>query len=227
MVDIIRKEARLIAIISISISLSLVLSYARMKMSGSITYAFLIWNLILAGIPLVIAVIANHKFQKFKTWMLLSLIALWLLFFPNAPYIVTDIFHLKPKQDIPLWYDLMLIFSYAWNGLILGFYSLWHMQEVVKKRWNKGIAWCFSLVSLFMAGFGVYIGRYLRWNSWDILTNPQGLALDIVQRISHPIQHSATWGMTIVLSSFLIIAYFTIRHFGYLHYKSWMNEKDK
>lgn len=226
MVDIIRKEARLIAILAISISLSLVLSYARIRMSESVAYIFLIWNLILAGIPLVIALIANHKFHKFKTWMLVSLIALWLLFFPNAPYIVTDIFHLKPKQGIPLWYDLMLIFSYAWNGLILGFYSLWHIQEVVKKRWNKEIAWCFSLVSLFMAGFGVYLGRFLRWNSWDILTNPQGLALDILHRISHPFQHSATWGMTIILSSFLIIAYFTIRHFGYLQYKSRMNEKD-
>ncbi|MEM7162571.1 MAG: DUF1361 domain-containing protein [Bacteroidota bacterium] len=224
MVDIIRKEARLIAILGISISLSLILSYARIKMSDSISYTFLIWNLILAGIPLVIALIANHKFKILKTWMLLGLLGLWLLFFPNSPYIITDIFHLKPKQGIPLWYDLFLIFSYAWNGLILGFYSLWHMQEVVKRRWNKGIAWCFSFVSLFMAGFGVYLGRYLRWNSWDILTHPEALAIDIVNRIIHPFEHGSTWGVTLILSSFLIIAYFSISHFGYLQYKSKIDE---
>ena len=227
MIDIIKKEARLIAILGISISLSLALSFVRFQLSGSINYYFLIWNLILAGIPLLIALLAHHKFDRFKTWSLLVMISIWLLFFPNAPYIITDIFHLKPKDGIPLWYDLLLIVSYAWNGLIIGFYSLWHIQEVIKKRWNKGLAWIFSFVSLFLAAFGVYIGRFLRWNSWDVLVNPQGLALDILKRVVHPFQHSATWGMTLIFSSFLIIVYFSISHLGYLQYKSWKNEKGK
>ena len=225
MIDIIKKEARLIAILTLSITLSLALSFLRFKISGSIHYSFLLWNLILAGIPLVIALVLHHKLNKIKTIFLLTMIALWLLFFPNSPYILTDIFHLRPRDGMALWFDLLLIMSYAWNGLILGFYSLWHIQEVVKKRWNKGLANIFIFISLFLAGFGVYLGRFLRWNSWDILTNPQGLVIDILDRLVHPFQHSATWGMTLVMASFLFIAYVSICHFGYLHLKSRLYEK--
>ncbi|NND76962.1 MAG: DUF1361 domain-containing protein [Flavobacteriales bacterium] len=224
MINIIKKEARLIAILGLSISLSLALSFLRFKLSGNIHYGFLIWNLILAGIPLVIALVLHHKMEKIKTIVLLLMIGMWLLFFPNAPYIITDIFHLRPRDGIALWYDLILIVSYAWNGLILGFYSLWHIKELVRKKWNKGLANTLIFISLFLAGFGVYLGRYLRWNSWDIILNPQRLALDILNRILHPFQHTATWSMTIIFASFLIIAYLSITHFGYLHLKSRQNE---
>lgn len=227
MIGIIKKEARLIAILTLSISLSLALSFLRFKISGSIHYAFLLWNLILAGIPLVIAVTLHHKMKDIKTIFLLPLIGLWLLFFPNSPYILTDIFHLRPRDGIALWFDLLLLITYAWNGLILGFYSLWHIQELVKKRWGKVLANIVIGISLFLAGFGVYLGRFLRWNSWDILTDPQGLILDILHRISHPFQHSATWGMTLIMAYFLVIAYVSICHFGYLHLKSRQNEQEK
>ena len=200
-----------------SLLLSVALVAARNYVAGNHYFRFLIWNLFLAFIPYIISTWLAYYTQTKKSIMVIGgATALWLLFFPNAPYILTDLFHLRPRSEIPYWYDLLLILSFAWNGLILAFVSLTEMQQVFSKLFNKVTSWLFVITTLCLSAFGIYLGRYLRWNSWDIITNPQGLAFDILDRFIHPFAHGRTWYMTLGFSAFLIVGYFTIKQLGKL-----------
>ncbi len=179
-----------------------------MYYSGSFTYLFLIWNLFLAIIPYVISTFFLLYYKKIRSlWLTAIVLFSWLLIFPNAPYIVTDFFHLEPRASVPYWFDLGLILSFAWNGLMLGFVSLYDVQTALSRRYGVIKGWVFSLLSLVLASFGIYLGRYERFNSWDILTNPVDLFVDITNRFIHPMQHPRTMLMTILFSAVLIFAY--------------------
>ena len=130
--------------------------------------------------------------------------------FPNAPYILTDLFHLYPRTGIPQWYDLILILSFAWNGLMLGSASLFDMHELVKSRlgWLRG--WLFTGFTLALGSFGIYLGRFERWNSWDILQQPFRLFSDIANFVLHPADYPSVWGMTICYTLLMWVLYATI-----------------
>ena len=175
-------------------------------------FLFLNWNLFLAFLPWLFTSVAISKprLQK-KKIVITALLVVWLLFFPNAPYILTDLFHLRLKTAMPIWFDLVLILSFAWTGLLFGFMSLWDIElmlsRFIKKRWVTLI----SVVFLFLGSFGIYIGRYLRWNSWDIITEPFNLMYDIGDRVINPFSHPRTWGITIFMGLFLNILYWSFK----------------
>ena len=98
----------------------------------------------------------------------------WFLFFPNAPYITTDVVHIHDDHVSASWFHLISIMAYAWTGLSLGYLSLYLMQEVVRARFGRVLEWCFVFVMLGAGTVGIYLGRFLRWNSWDVLRHPVG-----------------------------------------------------
>jgi len=212
-----RDKLSLFLILALSSGLSVAMLAARLWYSGSGIYAFLVWNLFLAWVPLFSAV-GLWWVTRLRGWgavpLGLPLFLCWLAFFPNAPYIVTDFLHLTERSSAPLWYDLLMLFSFAWNGLVVGFTSLWIVQAVIAQRWGNGPSWLIVAGTLAVSGFGVYLGRFLRWNSWDILTNPYLLANDILHHIANPLAHPRTVVMTTLFSSFLILAYLTINLLG-------------
>ncbi|MBN2893155.1 MAG: DUF1361 domain-containing protein [Bacteroidales bacterium] len=183
----------------------------RFIYTESITFVFLVINLILAAIPWVIStiLIIFPKIQNKKIIVILFL-CVWLLFFPNAPYILTDLFHLR-LNHINIWFDLVLILSFAWTGLLFGITSLLDIEEILKKRLNKYFVYIISTILLFIASFGIYLGRFMRWNSWDILNHPQILFFDIFDRLLNPFSHPRTWGMTIFMGIFLNIVFWSIK----------------
>lgn len=211
------KQEQLVStflLFTLSIGFSFALLSARIWYSSDNHYAFLVWNLFLAGVPFFVStflLLAKRVTSAVIFWLLA---AVWLLFFPNAPYILTDLFHLREKAPVPLWYDLALILSFAWNGLLLGFVSLADMQKEFTRRFGKFTSWLFVLLSLGLSGFGIYLGRYLRWNSWDIVSNPTALAADIMERFINPLAHPRTWGVTLVFSIFLLLAYLMLMQLG-------------
>ncbi len=175
------------------------------------TFLFLAWNLFLAWIPYLMAMLLENKAKCGKSWwLLLPIFAGWLLFFPNAPYIVTDLLHLRHRPPLPLWYDLLLIFSFAWTGLMLGFLSLLKVHRVLDKVMGKTIGWTVVLISIALTGFGVYLGRFLRWNSWDVVTQPFALLKDIGTVLSQPLLYLNTFGLAIVLTAMLLLGYFML-----------------
>ncbi|HEY5891899.1 MAG TPA: DUF1361 domain-containing protein [Chthoniobacterales bacterium] len=166
-------------------------------------YLFLIWNLFLAVLPLVFSEILRRTENQAIRW---SIAPMWFLFFPNAPYILTDLLHLRPR-GVPLWYDLLLLMSCAAVALIIGFISLQQMQDMVAKAWGTVAGWIFVVITLFAAGFGIYLGRFLRWNSWDVVTNPTGLAWDVVRHLGNPFAHPTMYGVTIGFGVLLSLCY--------------------
>lgn len=174
---------------------------------GSSTFLFLNWNLFLAWIPYLIALSLPFLYRIFNSKIVIvGALCCWLLFFPNAPYIVTDFLHLRKRIGVPLWYDMMLFMSFAWTGLILGYVSLLEVQNFLQRFFSKSTVHLLSTIALLLGGFGIYLGRFQRWNSWDIVTQPLALFADIINILSQP----HTLGLAIVLSTFLLLGYFTL-----------------
>ena len=180
----------------------------RIYLSGAERYLFLIWNLFLAWIPFLLAKWMTLNKKPDKAFLAGGLI-LWLLFFPNAPYLITDFLHFKPKNGVKIWFDMMMIFSFAWIGLMLGFSSLRKLQTAFFDKLGTLKSKLLVGIILLLTGFGVYLGRYLRWNSWDIISDPMGLLKDILNLVFHPIENLNATGFTIVFAGFLLIGYMT------------------
>ena len=212
-----RTRLTLVFTLAASLTLSILLVIGRVLLTGHVVFLFLIWNLFLAVIPFALSTMLGTAKGPLRARMLVPAGAAWLLFFPNAPYILTDLFHLDARPGVPLWYDLALILSCAWNGLMLAYASLSDMQRLVQQRLGFGAGWAFATLALLLSSFGIYLGRYLRFNSWDVLTNPLTLFFDIVNRILHPFSFPGTWGVTLVFGVFLLIGYGTVRLLGQTH----------
>ncbi|MEZ4825742.1 MAG: DUF1361 domain-containing protein [Bacteroidia bacterium] len=180
----------------------------RVGITGNKYFLFLSWNLFLAWIPYMIASWLTWRNDR-PAWVTALGITGWLLFFPNAPYILTDLFHLRPRSASPLWLDLTVLLSFAWTGMWLGMSSLRKIQLAFFDRLGHWEGRMVTAAVLFLTSFGVYLGRYLRWNSWDIISNPMGLFNDIFQRIIHPLEYSRSTGFTLVFGLFMLMAYLT------------------
>lgn len=185
------------------------LTVFRVKVTDSGFYLFLIWNLFLAIIPFLIT---NYLKQQTNRFLLYMLFPFWLLFLPNAPYIITDLFHLEKGTLMPIWFDLLLIISFAICGMLLFFTSLNDMFNILTKYFSKKTVWFVTIVSLFLSGFGIYLGRFLRWNSWEILNKPLLLFRDIWNPIMHPIQYSRTWGITFGFGFLFLICFLIFKN---------------
>ena len=184
----------------------------RVELSGSLFYVFLIWNLFLAWIPWWAAQAFRATSRRRGPGPLrLGWFALWLLFLPNAPYILTDLLHLGRRPAVPLWYDLALLLSCAGTGLLLGYMSLLEVQSAVEEQLGRVAGWIVAAGSLSLSGFGIYLGRFLRRNSWDILIDPAGLFLDISDRLLNPASYPRAYGVTLVFGVSLLLGYVALR----------------
>ncbi len=192
--------------------LCFLLSLLRCAYSDNIAYLFLNWNLFLAFVPWAFStfllVKPNLHQNKFLVFTLLSC---WLLFFPNAPYILTDLYHLHSRASAPVWFDLVLILAFAWTGLLFGFTSLFDIEGLLQKFMNKKWIPVLSVFLLFVGSFGIYLGRFQRWNSWDVLNEPRTLVMSIVDRFTDPHAHPRTWGVTIFMGVLLNMIYWSFR----------------
>jgi uncharacterized membrane protein len=189
----------------------------RAEFSGSERYAFLIWNLFLAWIPFIISYF-TYALTINRKWVHLFIpisAFLWLIFFPNAPYILTDFQHLAyDSSDLPVWYDVMMLVWFAFTGVLLGMVSLFLMQEMVRREFGRFVGWVFVAAVTGLSAAGVYMGRFLRWNSWDILRNPTGIALYSFERVQDPSLQSI--GFIGLFGAFFLFLYLTLYTFGHL-----------
>lgn len=186
------------------------LSIFRYYISETKVFLFLNWNLFLAWIPFLISSFLTLTGQKHRFLLPAAIIA-WILFFPNSPYILTDLFHLRTRSSVPVWYDLVVILSYAWTGLFCGFMSLMDLEKLLLIYLRKRAVSSIAVAFLFLSSFGVYLGRFLRWNSWDVISNPFGLFNDIALRIINPSEYTKTWGVTFLMGIMLNFMYFMIK----------------
>ena len=174
--------------------------------SGSVKYLFLVWNIFLASVQLLIS--ASFKsMHKRSGWKQIMLFACWLIFFPNALYIVTDLLHLDQESNVPRWFDVLLLFSSSVLGLAMAYLSLFRVEDYLLKVFKQKQVDGIIGAILFFGSFGVYLGRFLRWNSWDIIRNPFGLMSSVIQRFIFPFSHTRTWGITILFGILFYLIY--------------------
>lgn len=183
----------------------------RIARASSLYYIFLVWNLFLAAIPFaaslgVEALDARRRVKPLQ-W---ACFAVWLLFLPNAPYIVTDFMHLRDRPPIPLWYDVLLLLSCAGAGLLLGYASVMIVHRIITRHYGVVAGWTTALLALLLSAFGIYLGRFLRWNSWEALTDPLPLFNDIARHIINPLQHPKALAVTALFGIALCLGYIAL-----------------
>jgi uncharacterized membrane protein len=183
----------------------------RIARSNSFLFSFLVWNLFLAAVPfaasLIIEALDAYRHVRPLQW---TCFAVCLLFLPNAPYIITDLIHLGVRPPIPLWYDVLMLLSCAGAGLLLGYASVMTVHRIVTKHYGTVIGWIIALGALFLSAFGIYLGRFLRWNSWELLTDPLPLFNDIAARIMNPLQYPRTFAVTGLFGIALCVGYIAL-----------------
>ncbi|WP_418604258.1 DUF1361 domain-containing protein [Hwangdonia sp.] len=198
------------ALLSISMAFCIVLLMLRMKLTHSFFYLFLVWNLFLAAVPFAITtyLVSLPKLNKFA---LLVWFCVWLLFLPNAPYIVTDLIHLQLSSAPIIWLDILMVSAFAANGLLLFYLSILDMKVILKpffkyKLLNYGV-----IFILFLSSFGVYLGRFLRYNSWEILSHSKYLITDILNIVIQPYANKFAWLFVLLFGSFLTVSYWIFK----------------
>ena len=176
----------------------------RMLVTESFFYGFLVWNLFLAIIPYTISswLYQTHWIRK-NSFPLLLFLGIWLLFLPNAPYLITDLMHLRHARSSLSWLDPFMLFAFALNGLLFGILSMQHVFQLIEHKCNRKIATRTLFCIVFLCGFGIYLGRFLRWNSWELFSDPMLLLKDCVYSMLHPAYRVRTWGITLGFGTFL------------------------
>ncbi|MCB9047053.1 MAG: DUF1361 domain-containing protein [Chitinophagales bacterium] len=183
---------------------SVLLIIARVVYTSSLMFSFLVWNIFLAAVPLYFSLKALNSNRKLTTTIYS---ALWLLFFPNSMYIITDLFHLMPRENVPLWFDLLILFSSATNGVLFGFLSLSNMEKTFKKFSSSRMRHVLVLFIMLLCGYGIYLGRFERWNSWDIIAQPYMLSISVMHDIVHPVRNINTWALSLSFGIWMFLLY--------------------
>jgi uncharacterized membrane protein len=196
--------------LTLSALFSCLLVVARIIHTGRLTFGLMPWNLFLAYVPYFISTMLTQHGQEINKGLKAVVLIIWLLFIPNSFYILTDLFHLADNHRdprVPEWFDLVLILSFAWNGLLLGILSIRQVEKLLAPRASSLGRWVFLCPVMILNSFGVYIGRYLRYNSWDVVTSPVDLLVDIIRIVVHPLRYRDAWDMIVCYSVLLTLMY--------------------
>lgn len=195
--------------------LSLFLFVLRVAVTQNSQYYFLFWNLVLAWLPfgLVLLLLGSLKHKKWNQPLpiLWSLLALG--FLPNSFYIISDLVHLQDTGEVGVLYDAVLFMTIILNGLIAGFTSIYLIHKQLLKRLQRPVAHLIIAGVFLLNGFAIYLGRSLRWNTWDILTHPFGIIYDVSERLINPLAHPQFFGTTLTFFLLLGGLYVVIWHF--------------
>ncbi len=194
-------------------ALAIILIGLRVYLYDRYSLVYLIWNIFLAAIPYLISSVLlyfSNKKRLNKTLFIISGIV-WLLFLPNAPYIITDLIHIGVVHGVPVLYDSILLFTSAWLGLLLGLYSILQIEEILLNKYSKIITNRLIIGILFLASFGMHLGRTFRFNSWDIFTSPILFFGRIFNIFSLRVHHEEALSYTLLFFAFLVVSYWSFK----------------
>jgi uncharacterized membrane protein len=203
------SEKRFVISLGLLSLLCLGLFAFRAISSSSLRYLFIPENLALAWISLIVAWWLKQRLETmpWRSWSNYLLTFIWLIFLPNSWYVLTDLVHLYPSGEISQLYDIALIGSLVLCGFFLGFTSLYIIHRELIKRFSAVRAGIYVEIIILLSSFGIYLGRILRWSSWDIVTNPGGIILNITDRIFDPFAHLSSFTVTALFFVTLSVMY--------------------
>jgi uncharacterized membrane protein len=212
-----RYSIAVFVLLNLACLIVILLVVARVAYSETGRHAGLVWNLFLAWIPFMLAYFAHMvSWRKSTLYLIIPVIAfLWLIFFPNAPYMLTDLQDLARRSfDAPLWYDVIIVVWASWTGMLLGVISLYLMQDIIIRTFGRLTGWIFVFVISALSSFGIYIGRFVRLNSWDILQNPAEVGQEILGLVIDPSRRLAAF--TILYTIFFLFVFLLLYSFSHM-----------
>ncbi|HSL29643.1 MAG TPA: DUF1361 domain-containing protein [Anaerolineales bacterium] len=212
-----RYSIAVFVLLNVACAVCVGLVLARVAYSESERHLGLIWNLFLAWIPFILAYFAHAvSWRRASLYLLMPLIAfLWLIFFPNAPYMLTDLQDLSRRASgAPLWYDVIVVGWSSWTGMLLGVISLYLMQDIIVRNFGHATGWIFVFVVSAFSSFGIYVGRFVRLNSWDILQNPAETAQEVMGIIIDPSMRLAAF--TLLYTFFFLFIFLLLYSFSHM-----------
>jgi len=189
---------------------------ARIYFTRNLYFVFLVKNLFLAWIPywLSLAAVRLAESRSRQHVLIAGVWLAWLAMLPNAPYIVTDFVHIWRAPRFVWWYDVGMILMFALNGCFLGIVSLRIMHDLVRPKLGAAGGWLFVLCATTLSGYGIYIGRFHRWNSWDLLTHPHRILAQAFERVVNPLSHPRTVGVTLMFGAMMLVMYLMVNAMG-------------
>lgn len=187
---------------------AVVFNFLRIFIWGKISFIYILWNLLLALIPFLISFcLYALREKKINLFFLVISLFFWILFLPNAPYLITDLIHLGESKKVPILFDTLLLFSSAVLGLVFYLHSLKHVEIVLSKFFSQKFIKIFILVTIFLTSFGIYLGRFLRFNSWDLFLNHNSLFGHTLKIFTQMATHFDVYMFTLLFSFFLFFTY--------------------
>jgi uncharacterized membrane protein len=178
--------------------------------TGTPVLGYLLWNIFLAALPFVVSAIllfsAKEKRVDKKILILGGII--WLFLIPNAPYMITDLVHITEGHSTNFFYNAIIFFSSAWVGLLFGLHSFSHIEQIVRMKYSQKKTSRILVLLIFLTSFGICLGRFFRFNSWDMIAQPLSLFKNIFSIFSYPQLYTHVYLLTIAFFIFLLCAYY-------------------
>lgn len=213
-----RHNIAVFVLLNVACLVCILLVAARVAYTDSQRHTGLIWNLFLAWIPFILAYVAHSiSWRRISIYLVVPFIAfLWLIFFPNAPYMLTDLQDLARAGGVgaPLWYDVLIVVWCSWTGTLLGVISLYLMQDIIIRTFGRWAGWLFVFIIAPLSSFGIYIGRFVRLNSWDILQDPAETTMEILGLVIDPSMRLAAF--TILYTFFFLFLFILLYSFSHM-----------
>lgn len=211
------SRVRLGLALACSSAVSIMLYLISSLENGTIVYTYLVWNLGLAWIPLVLVLWLQRvlRGRLWSSWLPVVITVIWLSFLPNSFYMITDYIHLHELSRVNMLFDLVMFTSFIVNGVMLGYLSLFLVHQEFVKRLSRRTSAVFVAGVLLLASFAIFIGRDLRWNTWDVILNPASVIFDVSDRLINPSAHpqmlSTTLSFFVLLSSIYLVIWQMMR----------------
>lgn len=212
MVEVKRTFPRLSGTLALASLMSLGLFGAGYARGVSTPYTYMMWNLFLAWLPLVFVMwlVTLLRRKRWSSWEGIGVSLLWLGFLPNSFYLVSDFIHLREAAGNTVIFNAVMFMSFALNGLLLGYTSLYLFQTELRKRLPRTSVRNVIALVLLLCSFAIYLGRDLRWNTWDVLVNPAGILFDISNRFISPWTYPRMFVITGAFFVLLTTVYYII-----------------
>lgn len=213
----VRELPRLSVALMLSSLMSVVLLVAGAIHGDGTTFFYMLWNLFLAWLPLlfIIWLLKVLKRKRWSSWEGIAASLLWLGFLPNSFYLVSDLIHMQEASPGEILFDAVMFGSFAINGLLLGYMSLYLFHEEFRQRVSSLETRLTIALVLLICSFAVYLGRDLRWNTWDVFVNPAGILFDLSDRIISPFSYPSMFVTTgiffVMLTTFYYVAWNIVR----------------
>lgn len=184
--------------------ISVVMFGYRALRGHDLTTIYLPWNLFLAWLPLLLSLrlMSVLRYKLWSSWEALGTSFLWIAFLPNSFYMVSDFIHLQDVSRSNVLYDSIMFTMFVITGVMLGFSSLYLVHLQLRRRFSDFASTGWVGTVLLICSVAIYLGRDLRWNTWDILLNPAGLLFDVSDRLRHP---EAYPQMLLVIAAFFVL----------------------